>query len=125
MQEKAIEIALKKNKNTFNPIGNADVVKSTSMMVTRPTTYRLSPEVLEEANVEVEDIADYIIIEGTVKNRHLTILVDFKITYNFIDKSTVKETGHKMSYYPPVRVTVSDRNYVMCTSHCQGFSWKM
>ncbi|KAH0743295.1 hypothetical protein KY290_031288 [Solanum tuberosum] len=163
MQEKAIEAALKKKKNTFNPIGNADVVKSTSMTTTRPTTYRLSPEVyeymknnhlIEEANVGVEDIAHNIIIEGeieqemqevgclsalsgnhtventilvkgTVKNRHMAILVDFGITYNFIDKSTVKETGHKVSYCPPVRVTESDRNYVMCTSHCQGFSGKM
>ncbi|KAH0653014.1 hypothetical protein KY289_030692 [Solanum tuberosum] len=47
MQEKAIEAALKKNKNTYNPIGNADVVKSTSMMATRPTTNRLFPEVYD------------------------------------------------------------------------------
>lgn len=25
----------------------------------------------------------------------------------------------------PVRVTVADGNYVLCTSHCKGFIWKM
>ncbi|KAH0653021.1 hypothetical protein KY289_030699 [Solanum tuberosum] len=124
MQKKDIETALKKNKNTFSPIGNADVVKRISMMETRPTTYRcgdkygpgnqckrkqqncligeLEPnQVVEEANAEVEDIAHNIIIEGIVKNRNLAILVDFGITYNFIDKSVVKETGQKVSYCPP------------------------
>ncbi|KAH0765268.1 hypothetical protein KY285_001139 [Solanum tuberosum] len=150
----------KKNKNTFKPVGNATVVKSTSMLTTRPTTYKLRLEiyeyrrnnhlfldrpghqckmkqlncqigelepnqVVEEANVEVEDITLYIIIEGTVKNRNLAILIDSGSTYKFIDEGNVKETGHKVSYCPLVKVTVADRNYVMCTSHCQEFSWKM
>ncbi|KAH0725426.1 hypothetical protein KY284_001291 [Solanum tuberosum] len=136
------------------------VVKSTSMLTTRPTTYKLSidiyeymrnnhlfldrpghqckrkqlncrigelepNQVVEEANAEVEDITLHIIIEGTVKNRNLAILIDSGSTYKFIDEGNVKETGHEVSYCPPVRVTVADKNYVMCTSHCQEFSWKM
>ncbi|KAH0743303.1 hypothetical protein KY290_031296 [Solanum tuberosum] len=162
MQEKAIETALKKNKSTFNPIGNADVVKSTSMMATTPTSYRLSPEVyeymknnhlcfrygekygphhqckrkqlkclivelepnqvLEEATVEIEDIAHNIIIEGEIEQEMQEVGCLSALNHSW---STVKETGHKVSYCPSLRVTVSDRNYVMCTSHCKGFSWKM
>ncbi|KAH0730200.1 hypothetical protein KY289_001388 [Solanum tuberosum] len=63
--------------------------------------------------------------QGTVKNRNLAILIDSGSTYKFMDEGNVKETGQEVSYCPPVRVTVADRNYVMCTSHCQEFSWKM
>ncbi|KAH0730196.1 hypothetical protein KY289_001384 [Solanum tuberosum] len=63
--------------------------------------------------------------QGTVKNRNMAILIDSGSTYKFIDEGNVKETGHKVSYCPLVKVTVADRNYVMCTSHCQEFSWKM
>lgn len=61
----------------------------------------------------------------TVKKRQLTVLIDSGRTHSFIDEHIVKATGHQSSYCPLVRVTVVDSNYVMCTSHCKGFLWKM
>ena len=66
-----------------------------------------------------------ILVKGTVKNRHIFIQIDFGITYNIIVKNIVKEKGNKVNCCPHVRVTESYRNFVMCTSHCQGVSWKM
>ncbi|XP_070055402.1 uncharacterized protein [Nicotiana tomentosiformis] len=66
-----------------------------------------------------------ILVRGSVKNRNLALLVDFSSTHSFIDENTVKETGHQATYCPPVKVIVADGNYVMCTSHCKGFMWKM
>lgn len=66
-----------------------------------------------------------ILVGGTVKKRQLTILIDSGSTHSFIDEHAVQSTGHKASPCPPVRVTVADGNYVMCTSHCKGFLWKM
>lgn len=66
-----------------------------------------------------------ILMNGTVKNRSLTLLIDYGSTHCFIDPHTVTRVGYKASYCAPVTVTVADGNCVMCTSHCQGFKWKM
>ncbi|XP_070016017.1 uncharacterized protein [Nicotiana sylvestris] len=66
-----------------------------------------------------------ILVGGTVKKRHVTVMIDSGSTQSFIDEHTVKETGYQASFCPPVRVTVSDGNYAMCTTHCKGFTWKM
>ncbi|XP_075101843.1 uncharacterized protein LOC142177270 [Nicotiana tabacum] len=66
-----------------------------------------------------------ILIGETVKKRHITVIIDSGSTHSFIDEHTVKETGYQASFCPPVRVTVADGNYVMCTTHCKGFIWKM
>lgn len=66
-----------------------------------------------------------ILVGGTAKKRQLTILIYSGNTHSFIDEHTTKAAGYQPSPYPPVRVTVVDANYVMCTSHCKSFMWKM
>ena len=65
-----------------------------------------------------------ILVGGTVKKRHLAILIDSGSTHSFIDKHTLAASGYKPQLCSPVRVTVADGNYVMCNSHCRGFCGK-
>lgn len=60
-----------------------------------------------------------------MKKRQLTILIDSGSTHSFIDEHTTKAAGYQPNPRPPVRMTVTDGNYVMCTSHCRSFMWKM
>ncbi|KAH0760050.1 hypothetical protein KY290_023543 [Solanum tuberosum] len=66
-----------------------------------------------------------ILVGSTMKKMQLSILIVPGSTHSFIDEHIVQATGHQFSHCPPVRVTVTDGNYVMCTSHCKGFLWKM
>ncbi|XP_070028563.1 uncharacterized protein [Nicotiana sylvestris] len=66
-----------------------------------------------------------ILVRGTIGNRKLIVLIDSGITHSFIDITRVKETGYQDRHCPPVIVTMADGNYVMCTSICTGYQWKM
>ncbi|XP_070013614.1 uncharacterized protein [Nicotiana sylvestris] len=66
-----------------------------------------------------------ILVRSTIRNRKLTLLIDSGITHCFIDVITVKEIGYQARHCPHVRMTVADGNYVMCTSICIGYQWKM
>ncbi|XP_060190417.1 uncharacterized protein LOC132619575 [Lycium barbarum] len=66
-----------------------------------------------------------ILVGRTVKKRQIILMINSGSTHSFIDEHTMKETGYQATYCAPVRVTVADGNYVMCTSHCKGFTWKM
>ncbi|XP_019251395.1 PREDICTED: uncharacterized protein LOC109230342 [Nicotiana attenuata] len=66
-----------------------------------------------------------ILVRRTIGNRKLTVLIDSGSTHSFIDATTVKESGYQAQPCPPVRVTVADGNYVMCTSICMSYQWKM
>ncbi|XP_075083577.1 uncharacterized protein LOC142167313 [Nicotiana tabacum] len=66
-----------------------------------------------------------ILVKGSAKNRNLALLIDSGSTHSFIDENTVKEAGYQATYCPLVRVIITDGNYVMCTSHCKDFMWKM
>ncbi|XP_070013181.1 uncharacterized protein [Nicotiana sylvestris] len=65
-----------------------------------------------------------ILVKGTIRNSKL-MLIDSGSTNSFIDANTVKETGYQARHCPLVRVTVADGNYVMYTSICTGYQWKM
>nr|XP_009760314.1 PREDICTED: uncharacterized protein LOC104212668 [Nicotiana sylvestris] len=66
-----------------------------------------------------------ILVRGTIGNRKLTMLIDSRSTHSFIDATTVKESGYQAQPCPLMRVTVADENYVMCTSICTSYQWKM
>ncbi|XP_009786104.1 uncharacterized protein [Nicotiana sylvestris] len=66
-----------------------------------------------------------ILVRGTIGNRKLPVLIDSGSTHSFIDATTIKESGYQAQPCPPVRVTVADGNYVMCTSICMSYQWKM
>lgn len=63
-----------------------------------------------------------ILVKGIIKNKTLTILVDFVSTHSFIDEQAVKETGYAPGYSSQMRVTFADGIYVMCNASCMGFS---
>nr|XP_016489435.1 PREDICTED: uncharacterized protein LOC107809347 [Nicotiana tabacum] len=66
-----------------------------------------------------------ILVWGTIGNRKLTVLIDSGSTHSFIDATTVKKSGYQAQPFPPVIVIVVDGNYVMCTSICTSYQWKM
>lgn len=66
-----------------------------------------------------------ILAKGSVKNRNLALLIDIGSTDSFIDENIVRKSGYQTNYCPPVRVTVVDDNYVMCTSHYKDFLLKL
>lgn len=60
-----------------------------------------------------------------MKKKQVIVMIDSGSTNSFVNEHTIKETGYQASFCPPVRVTLADGNYVMCTTHCKGFTWKM
>ncbi|KAH0671271.1 hypothetical protein KY285_023835 [Solanum tuberosum] len=155
MQELAIEAAQRRNKTSTRsaqPVTNTIVNRGPANAAAKNTTFRLSPEVYEYRKTnhlcfkcgekyglghEIQQVVclnaltghnqgeNTILVGGTVKKRQLSILIDSGSTHSFIDEHTIQATGHQSSHCPPVRVTVADGNYVMCTSHCKGNLWKM
>ncbi|XP_059281037.1 uncharacterized protein LOC132034680 [Lycium ferocissimum] len=110
LQEKAIEVAEKKAKpvtKLFAKPNNFTTAKGTLPNASRPNGFRLTPE------------------EYDYRKKNWQSLIDSEATHSFIDMNTVKETGYCSSSCSPVRETVADGNYVMTSSQCKEFSWKM
>lgn len=66
-----------------------------------------------------------ILVSGTVKNKSLTLFIDSGSTHSFIHQHILIGAGYQASYCAPVRVTVANGSYLMCTSLCKGFLWKV
>lgn len=66
-----------------------------------------------------------ILVNGVVKKRLLSVLVDSGSTHNFINEVTVQETGYQVVYSTHIRVIVVDGNYIYYSTSCPSFTWKI
>ncbi|GJU75271.1 reverse transcriptase [Tanacetum coccineum] len=62
---------------------------------------------------------------GYVGKYKIHILIDSGSTHNFIDTSTAKRIGCRISATIPLQVDVADKNKIMSTSMCKQFTWQL
>ncbi|XP_020095072.1 uncharacterized protein LOC109714771 [Ananas comosus] len=87
-------------------------------------------EEVEEVGVSVhalsgQNLHDTIKVQGEVKGKTLTILVDTGSTHSFIDYQVAREVKAEMVAATPLAVTVADGHKVMSKLKCASFQWTM
>nr|CAD1832908.1 unnamed protein product [Ananas comosus var. bracteatus] len=75
--------------------------------------------------LSAEDAQDTIKVQGEIKGKVLSILVDTGSTHSFIDIGIAKETGAKISTTNPLLVTVANGQKVLSKLKCMGYVWEM
>nr|CAD1843416.1 unnamed protein product [Ananas comosus var. bracteatus] len=72
-----------------------------------------------------QNLHDTIKVQGEVKGKTLTILVDTGSTHSFIDYQVAREVKAEMVAATPLAVTVADGHKVMSKLKCASFQWTM
>lgn len=87
----------------------------------------LSPIISLNALVGIPSFIDYRImrVSGAVNGKKVHILIDSRITHNFIDEFTVKKFGCQVSSCPTLIVVIVDRNRIKCDQMCAALTWKI
>lgn len=88
------------------------------------------PEQEEEMHISVHALAGQVShqtikIQGKVKNRMLTILIDTGSTHCFIDPEAAKLSGNIITPTAQMKVDVADGNKMHCDAKCATFQWGM
>lgn len=64
-------------------------------------------------------------LQGKVKNKQISMLLDSGSTHNFISQSLVKACGLKTEPCKPMVVTIANGEKIKCDKQIMNFTWNM
>lgn len=72
-----------------------------------------------------EDKSYEVGIIGNVDKKPIQILMDSRITHNFLDEEMAKRLGCLLKNTKPTRVLTDDGKAMECKARCKNFEWLM